>query len=174
MCYSAVYLFLAQSLTLPCFWGAARSHSPQDHSMSSIITPATKRVLSAMLQVTHSYLLKPDSSKLFHINWVSLGRCVCLWNDSLQSLSQSDCGHKCIQRWLYSKLSLLHCIYHPQQFLSFSSISVIPQSHNDPKRKKKQSPVRQKEIVINNTTSISQLLSELRHSESSRASTEGG
>lgn len=42
------------------------------------------------------------------------------------------------------KLSLLHCIYHPQQFLSFFSISVLPPSHNDPKRKKKQPPARQR------------------------------
>ena len=40
------------------------------------------------------------------------------------------------------KLSLLLCTYHHLQILSFFSISVLPQSHNDPKRKKKQSPVR--------------------------------
>lgn len=70
------------------------------------------------------------------------------------------------------KLPLLHCTYNPQQFLYFFSISALPRSHNDTKRKK-ETVTSQIKPAINNTTSISQLLHELRHSEASTASTEG-
>lgn len=149
MCYSAVFPFLALSLTLLCYCAAAWPRSPRDHSTSRIITPATQQALSAGLQVTHNYFTKPDSSKWFHINWVSLGRPVCVWNDSLPIMSQSSYRHKCIQCWLssrsgkerescpcYSVPIIPSSSFISSQFLSYHCHTMIQ------REKKKQLPVR--------------------------------
>lgn len=95
---------------------------------------------------------------------MSLERSVCLWNDSLRSLSQSSLQtqmHPVLAEqwvWIIRQKAVPVTPYLLSPAVPFFLLNFCPNTVTQwSKEKRKQPPVRQKETVINSTTSTPQL-----------------
>lgn len=122
----------ARSLTWP--HGATQPRGLHAGSTSDITAPATQYQGPSHSQLLHkARLFETISYKLC----VSLGRPVCLRNDSMKFEPVRLPMQMCLRLGSRQKLPQPRCTYYTQHVLPFFSISILPQLHNDSKRKMK-------------------------------------